>query len=389
MAAEKTVCRASTPPPPRHKADGAMAAEVCENVLDSSFFNACRREMPPGPLAAVGITVATFVSPLVIVVTALAALYLLPALLVVNTDSRPRGLRASLATFERAYLGTLNFVHRGAYTLTLNVALYAVFRQHRPCRCGPRGGPYEQVGSIYGMPSGDAMSGGVFGMLLLSWVPFHDVRLSRCLGVGIMLLKCLERTALGFHSIGQVTTGTMLGVALCVYSERAPQWTIVLDSVVQLLLGLAAFSVDHEVMNVGADSGLNIFSWWAWGVGVNLLVSILALRFYARHEWRGFRCDLRSALDTITPETVALREAGAPLLSPDGRKLESLERGGAASAPAVTPSPSGSAFDDAKLSSAFLRQAADVPFMLFAFLPALAVFYAANLEQVYGWGFGG
>lgn len=359
---------------------------VCENTLDDSFFNRCRRELPPGPFAALGETVATFVSPMTIFVSALALLFALPAMLVVHADVRKGGLAEALARHQRLYLGVLNFAHRAVYTLTLNVALYAVFRQHRPCRCGPPGGPLEQVGSIYGMPSGDAMSGGIVAGMLFSWEPLRSRRLAWAGGVAVMVLKCTERLALGFHSLGQVLTGTSLGLALSVYSERAPQFMVVVDSAVQVLLGLA-FAVHHSAMDVGANSPVNIFTWWLWGAGANVLVAALLVRFYSRREYRGFRDDLRTALSGITADNSL---ASAPLLGgPASEMLGKRVRDDDLESSLSSREASPVATAAEPISARALRRAADTRFMLLAFAACCVIFYTAQLFQVYGIGFGG
>lgn len=52
---------------------------------------------------------------------------------------------------------------------------------------------------------------------------------------------CLERVTLGYHSIGQVTTGVAIAIALHFYSVLLPQWTVLVDSVVQLVCMVALF----------------------------------------------------------------------------------------------------------------------------------------------------
>lgn len=54
-------------------------------------------------------------------------------------------------------VSAIHFLYRASYSLVLDVMLYTVFRQRRPCQCSWEGGPPVQVGSHYGMPSGDSM----------------------------------------------------------------------------------------------------------------------------------------------------------------------------------------------------------------------------------------
>ena len=86
-------------------------------------------------------------------------------------------MSASLvARFNACKVSLLNFVHRMSYALVLDVALYAVFRQHRPCKCpsDPDGGGYIQIGSIYGPCSHHTVLGRGgepldCGLLLIVW----------------------------------------------------------------------------------------------------------------------------------------------------------------------------------------------------------------------------
>lgn len=58
-------------------------------------------------------------------------------------------------------VSAIHFLYRASYSLVLDVMLYTVFRQRRPCQCSWNGGDPVQVGSHYGMPSGDSMVGGI------------------------------------------------------------------------------------------------------------------------------------------------------------------------------------------------------------------------------------
>lgn len=166
---------------------------------------------------------------------------------------------------------TLNFLHRICYTLVLDVALYALFRQSRPCKCTDNGGlTFSRVGSIYGMPSGDAMSGAIFGMLVYDFAPFHPVW-GKVIGLCIIPVINMERVVLGYHTVAQVTVGSLLGVVLHIWNTRMPQWTIYLDAVVQLFLGLLLLNLDPALVH-GPNDTNNLFSWFIWGVGFQFYV---------------------------------------------------------------------------------------------------------------------
>lgn len=212
----------------------------------------------------------------------------------------------------------------------LDVVLYTVFRQRRPCLCpaSPSGGPLVPVGSIYGMPSGDAMGGALFGMLLVHHGPYHAV-LSRALGVLSIVWVCYERAVLGFHSIGQVTAGASIGIALHFYNFFTPQALIVVDVLVMVAAGLPVMFADPAIMHTapGDLSTLactpptrppparayaracadNLFSWYFWGLAIELFTLVCLARFY----WSPLRLrDLRFSYRRLMASHEALDAAG-------------------------------------------------------------------------------
>lgn len=144
------------------------------------------------------------------------------------------------------------------------------------------------------------MSGAVVAMLFLSWKPFGQRFLSYLIGAFFILTKCLERMTLGFHSLGQVTTGATLGLVLCVYSERAPQAMILFDLVVQVLLGSVFISIDDD-LHFSKNDPDNLFSWWIWGIVLCTFNSVLVVRHYHRRQWVGFTSSLKASMDLISP----------------------------------------------------------------------------------------
>ena len=188
----------------------ARAPVECRSTLDDSFFNRCRMDAPPTALTALAQAVGTWLAPQLIAVAGTAVLLLLPLLLLsahlhpdrdaesdaesdgvrsrdhdanhavsrhrtltgdgVNVDSSDQpftrvsdgvssgeGRRWRSPSFKfvcvRAYLRShllaLNFLRRASYTLALSVALYAVFRQHRPCTCSDDGLNFAPNGCKY------------------------------------------------------------------------------------------------------------------------------------------------------------------------------------------------------------------------------------------------
>ena len=53
------------------------------------------------------------------------------------------------------------------------------------------------------------------------------------MGALIIPMVCFERVVLGFHSIGQVTVGSSIGVLLYIYTSRVPQFFVLFDAMIQ------------------------------------------------------------------------------------------------------------------------------------------------------------
>ena len=158
----------------------------------------------------------------------------------------------------------------------------------RPCSCTTDGGKtFQHVGSMYGMPSGDAMSGAIFGIFLFDIAPYHGW-LSRALAVVIVPLICLERVTLGYHTVAQVTVGSCLGILLHYYSSRAPQFMIFVDGIIQIIAGAILLQVDPSLVYEKDSMSKyfylvmiysftyiftdNLFSWYMWGVSFQIYV---------------------------------------------------------------------------------------------------------------------
>jgi hypothetical protein len=58
-------------------------------------------------------------------------------------------IKLQLEKYSKIKIESLNFLHRIVYSLVLNVVLYTIFRQRRPCSCGVNG-EYHHIGSAYG-----------------------------------------------------------------------------------------------------------------------------------------------------------------------------------------------------------------------------------------------
>jgi len=138
----------------------AGSCTVVGNTIDDSFFNRCRLENPPGFFAGLGYAITQWINPVLLAQVTTFIVLALPYFMLVSRQSDLDDANVSSAVFsyESTQLRVLNFMHCVGYGLSFVVGIYAVFRQHRPCLCDG-----HQIGSRYGMPSGDA----ICGMLLV------------------------------------------------------------------------------------------------------------------------------------------------------------------------------------------------------------------------------
>ncbi|KAL0487714.1 8 TM domain-containing transmembrane protein [Acrasis kona] len=245
----------------------------CLSENDDSFLNKCHKQ--GGVLALTANFLVQWINPRVLAITALFLILLLPLLHL--SDVKQSNLAFSLRKFNQNQLYILNFMHRVCYTLVLDVALYAAFRQSRPCRCTVDGGKtFQHQHSIYGS---DAMSGAIFAATLFDGAPYNKY-LSKIFAVIVIVLINAERVVLGYHSVAQVTVGSCLGIALHLYSTRTPQFFVFIDAIVQFILGAVLLQVD-PALKYNFDDMNNLFSWFIWGVSFQVFVVLMLLRFYA------------------------------------------------------------------------------------------------------------
>jgi len=232
-------------------------------------------------------------------------------------------------------LHLINFLHRVNYSLCGTVMLYAIFRQRRPCDCSD-----QQVGSIYGMPSGDATHGAVLGAFLIDSAPFSPVW-ARVAGLAVLILKATERVLLGWHSIGQVTSGIVIGFTSHFYSTRAPQFMIFVDSAVMAVVGLITVNVDPDLQYSDWDD-LNIRSWFTQGLGLLLFNNLLLARhFYLHHHsgnrkaalWASLYHPIHSGSGNATATAVAASVAASSSSSSGSGSAQLSTRTGGGSSP--------------------------------------------------------
>jgi len=294
------------------------------------------------------------------------------------------------AAFERAHLFVLNILRRVSFTSALNCGLYAVFRRRRPCECSVDDGvTWQPVGSIYGMPSGDATVGAIAAFFFFVWTPFGMKWFSRLVGVAMVVLKCTERVAFGYHSLGQVITGVAVGTSLSAYAEYLPQYFIVLDFIAQVVIGCVALPDDTDLHYAPNDAN-NIVSWYFWGGGLLLFYFVLTLRFYARRRWVGFRANLAGALRLIRVSSSS--SADIEPHTGDEHSLTAGER-----QPITKNTTDGLVYRSvldtppsarmSLLSPEEIARFADVHLTLVAFFFFIVVVLLSYCLEVYGWGY--
>ncbi|EGC39978.1 hypothetical protein DICPUDRAFT_96398 [Dictyostelium purpureum] len=263
----------------------------CINVNGNMFLNKCWRNTE-SVLPLMANFIMQFVNPRTVAYTTTSILFLLPAILLLSNSPSVYPVLKNKYTQLRVVL--IHMLHRASYPLVLGVGLYAVFRQRRPCFCD--GSP---IGSIYGMPSGDAMAGGILAAYLIDIAPFYPI-LSRVLGVCLMICVCFERTILGYHTIGQVVTGTSIGFILHFYSTRVPQWFLAVDILMQWILSAIALQLDPHLVYSPNDPN-NLWVWFIWGASFQVLVLFLLFRV-GKSPLDGWRV-LKQSLNSMSKST--------------------------------------------------------------------------------------
>ncbi|EAY20654.1 hypothetical protein TVAG_163500 [Trichomonas vaginalis G3] len=83
------------------------------------------------------------------------------------------------------------------------VGLYLIFKQRRPCFDCEKGCP---IGTLYGMPSGDALYGAVIGC--------YASKKNLLIGIITMLSVCFSRVSKGYHSVLQTIVGASIGISI-------------------------------------------------------------------------------------------------------------------------------------------------------------------------------
>lgn len=136
--------------------------------------------------------------------------------------------------------------------MVLIVGLYGIFRQRRPTRKYVNG-IYYNLGTIYGMPSGDAFYSGVICCLLFKKAQFFSILL--------IISVCFSRTVVGYHTIPQVVVGVSSGILLFILKENIPPLTFIrLNWLSSSYLPLIIFfDKKFEIVDAGDFNNLQIW----------------------------------------------------------------------------------------------------------------------------------
>lgn len=213
------------------------------------------------------------------------------------------------------------------------------------------------------------------GMYFFLHQPYGRKWTSYIVGGLVILLKCIERTSLGFHSIGQVVTGTTLGLLLTAYNHMAPQYMVIFDFLVSVLIGAIALPLDDS-LKFGRDDGNNITDWFLWAIAFDIFTLSLILRHYYRRGWAGIRTPVRQGI----AHTYIDLSANSHLLSGSSGMppIRSDDAYAAEHGMNVVPHP---------VKPEWISQISDVNFVFGSFGVFLVFTLITKWFQTYNWGY--
>jgi membrane-associated phospholipid phosphatase len=241
-----------------------------ENALGPEWYRCCWYIYTPEWLTAIGIAFATYFDPMLLT-------SLLESAIFINFAVHPLGFD-QLDSF-------LSRLHNLLIIPMCGICgLYLTFKQSRPGRIKTSDG-YRPMGSIYGMPSGDAMFASMVASSLFFDYPVFAVLLAISIAA--------SRVVRGYHTIFQVTVGVALGPLFIFLANRYQIESQAVFWVACLILPTLMF-VDHGVMNdVNLGGPNDLRSWFLFGSGT-VFFDIVAcapqeLDFAGRLAGRGVR----------------------------------------------------------------------------------------------------
>ncbi|KAJ5075255.1 hypothetical protein M0811_07608 [Anaeramoeba ignava] len=251
----------------------------CENQLNNKFFNKCFKQIPLGILTIFGEIINTWFSPRILAIILTFVILIMPFIIFGIKEQSIQPIK-SIERFYQMKFIVLNFLHRIGYGLVLNVILYTIFRQSRPCLCDFDGLGEKPFGSHYGMPSGDALTGGIIAMFLIQEFPLKPF-ITRFLAILLMIFICMERVFMGYHSLGQVIIGVFFGIILHFYSIKIPQYILIIENLIQIITGFILLKIDKSLIFEENDTN-NLFGWFFFGVSFIVFESLNLLQFYKK-----------------------------------------------------------------------------------------------------------
>lgn len=254
----------------------------CIDTNGDNIFNKCLMVEHKMFLHVVYEFVNTWINPKLSAMIIIIVLLILPIIILDNLDSM--SIQMMLRRFGKVKLHLLNYLHRICFVLCLNVIMFTLFKQKRPCTCSMDDGlNWKVYGSLYGMPSMDTFNGAIMASTLFELAPFNQLA-SRLIAVGVIPCIAINGILLGNDSISQAIAGCMMGIIFHIYSTRLPQFMIGFDALLSAALGMTVLLFDTQLIYT-LDSENNLFAWWIWGFSFQLFAVILIFR---HHTYRSY-----------------------------------------------------------------------------------------------------
>lgn len=126
-----------------------LADLKCIDTNDSTFLNKCFLVDNRMFLHVFYDFVNNWINPKLIAVVILVTILILPLFILDNIEATH--IKYMLKRYGRIKIFLLNYLHRTCFVISLNIAIFCIFRQKRPCTCTTDGGvTWSIYGSYYG-----------------------------------------------------------------------------------------------------------------------------------------------------------------------------------------------------------------------------------------------
>lgn len=257
-----------------------MSFYVCDDELDDSFFNKCRIEHPLGVGAAIAKVIQQFTSTHLLATFSVILIVMLPFLFF--DANLQLYSEVTIRRFHKLRINILNFIHRLGYSMLLALPLFLLFNQKTPCDCDQHYRPDSHIANIiYGMPSVEALTGGLLGSWLLDSPPIFPIA-SRICAIFGMIWTSSAVAILGYSSIGQTVVGVLMGIILHFYSSRMPQLFVFVDAFIEIILGITFVKLDPTTYSKSDPANLK----WLliWGIAFEMFTCLMIFRHYKSYE---------------------------------------------------------------------------------------------------------